>query len=187
MTSCYGWFENDGGVELEPAIQDVLHFVCRADHPLAQKEKIEWSDIASFDVVALAQGSGIRRLIDRQFPTGGVIAHFTYEVARTPLTLEILEQNDCVSVLPALALTYPDSAKKSHYRPIRARVTIRDIGFILPSSPLSATAQALKTTLKQFLKAQPEQRFSGVIFFSELRHSASAFSLDSQTGIHTGP
>lgn len=158
-------FEDDGGVEFEPAIQDVLHFVCRADHPLAQKEKIEWSDIASFDVVALAQGSGIRKLIDRQFPTGGVFAHSTYEVARIPSILEILEQSDCISVLPALALAYPDASRKFHHRPMRDPIIIRDIGFILPSKPLSATAQAFKITLKQSLEVQSEQRFSGVTFF----------------------
>ncbi|MBK3479229.1 LysR family transcriptional regulator [Pseudomonas sp. MF6751] len=158
-------FEEDGGVVFEPVIQDVLHFVCRADHPLAQKEKVEWSDIASFDVVALAQGSGIRRLIDRQFPIGGVFSHSTYEVSRIPSILEILEQSDCVSVLPALAFAYPGASEKFHHRPMCDPVIIRDIGFILPNTPLSATAQAFKVTLTQSLEAQSQLPFRGVTFW----------------------
>lgn len=160
-------FEDDGGVEYEPVLQDVLHFVCRVGHPLSQVEKITWTDLAAFDVVALAQGSGIRKLIDRQFPTGDVFANVTYEVAKIHSILEIVEQSDSVSVLPALAFAYPEASRKFHHRPMIDPVIKRDIGFIMPFKPLTATAQAFRQTLKQTLEMRATEPYAGVSFAEE--------------------
>jgi LysR family carnitine catabolism transcriptional activator len=157
-------FEPDGGVDFIPLLQDNLHFVCRAGHPLSARATISWPDLASFDVVALAQGSGIRSLIDRSLPGGDVFGRATYEVAKVHSILDIVEQSDCVSVLPALALAYPEAAKKFHHRPMRDPEIRRKVGFILPRRALSATAQAFCDTLTASLRQRAEDDYPGIHF-----------------------
>ncbi len=152
------------GVDFVPIMWDSLRFVCRSGHPLTRRKTIGWSDLAGFDVVALAQGSGIRTLIDRSLPRGDILRNATYEVAKIHSILQIIEQSNCVSVLPALALAYPEAARKFHHRPMIDPEIQRKIGFILPRKVLSATAAAFRDILVESLRRSAQERFPGVNF-----------------------
>jgi DNA-binding transcriptional LysR family regulator len=157
-------FEDDAGVDFVPVLRDSLRFICRADHPLATRPTIDWSDLAAFDVVALPQGSGLRRVIDRKLLNRNIFRNATFEVAKINSILDIVERSDCVSVLPALALAFPGAARTFHHRPMIAPEIQREIGFILPQKALSATATAFRNTLSASLRHCFDRPYPGVTF-----------------------
>ena len=166
-------FEDDGGVDFVPVLRDSLRFVCRAGHPLGARRSIGWSDLAAFDVVALPQGSGLRRVIDRKLLSRDIFRNATYEVAKINSILDIVERSDCVSVLPALALAFPGAARKFHHRPMAAPDIRREIGFILPQKVLSATAVAFRDMLSASLGRGLDRPYAGVEFDAQAASSGA--------------
>ena len=159
-------FEPDPGVVFTPLIEDDLRLVCRHDHPLSQRPHVAWADLAAFDLVAMAQGTGLRTLIDKQLPGLDLFRDATYEIARVPSILDVVEQSDCVSVVPALMLAALNIAARFHHRPLVDPCITRPIGLIEPrDTVLSATAEAFRATLLAEVsaieaKAYPFVRFS---------------------------
>ncbi len=138
-------FDLDDGVEFLPIFDDNLQFVCARGNPLAKQRSISWAKLNEYDVVGLAKGSSIRALIDRHLSHADRLHNVTYEVAKVSSILDIVERSDSVSVVPALALAYPEARRKFHFRPMSRPEIKREIGLILPrGAMLSASASAFR-------------------------------------------
>jgi DNA-binding transcriptional LysR family regulator len=136
-----------------PLIEDGIRMVCRHDHPLSTRSRVAWAELSAFDVVAMAQGTGLRRLIDRQLPGIDLFRNATYEIARVPSILDVVEQSDCVFVTPALMLAAPHIASRFHHRRLVDPSITRSIGLIVPrDAVLSATAEAFRQALIAHLR-----------------------------------
>ena len=166
-------FEPDTGVLFQPLIEDDMRLICRKDHPLSRRRRVAWADLADFDLVAMARGTGIRALIDRHLPGLDLFRDATYEVARVPSILEVVEQSDCVSVVPALMLANPDVAARFHHRPLVDPVITRPIGLITAvGTVLSATAQAFCDILLARLASIDAREFAFVRFTVPARETS---------------
>jgi LysR family carnitine catabolism transcriptional activator len=156
-------FEHDAEVRFIPLIEDLLRVVCRKDHPLCALPVVTWDDLERFDVIALAAGSGIRTLIDRLLPKSRLFRDATYEVARVPSVLEIVEGSHSVSVIPALALASKQANKKFHHRAIDGPEIKREMGLIVRrSQALPAAAQAFQDMLIAHLGSYHAEPYPGV-------------------------
>ncbi len=137
---------------------------------MSRRRHVAWADLAAFDLVAMAQGTGIRTLIDQQLPDLDLFRNATYEIARVPSILDVVEQSDCVSVIPALMLAAPDIARRFHHRPLTDPCITRPIGLIVPrDGVLSATAEAFARTLVSQLASVEAKKYPYVRFLSEPR------------------
>ncbi|HTH98881.1 MAG TPA: LysR family transcriptional regulator [Stellaceae bacterium] len=166
-------FEPDTGVLFRPLIEDDMRVICRRGHPLSRREHIAWEDLAEFDLVAMARGTGIRALIDRHLPGLDLFKDATYEVARVPSVLDVVEQSDCVSVIPALMLAAPDVDRRFHHRPLIDPVITRPIGLITAvDAVLSATAQAFSDVLIRRLRTVDAKKFPHIRFSASLAESS---------------
>jgi DNA-binding transcriptional LysR family regulator len=92
------------GLFCEPILTEPFCLVCPADHPLATREQVRWSDLAGFPLVLLDQASGSRRLIDEAFARQQVTPHVVQQLGHPTTVFRMVESGIGVAVLPALAL-----------------------------------------------------------------------------------
>ncbi|MHC9292291.1 LysR family transcriptional regulator [Mycobacterium sp. LTG2003] len=67
-------------LDMRLLFEEPMVFVCRGDHALARKKRVEFGDLAAEDLVGLPPEFGLRRLMDDAFRAAGVEAHTQYEV-----------------------------------------------------------------------------------------------------------
>ncbi|HEX2136508.1 MAG TPA: LysR family transcriptional regulator [Microvirga sp.] len=92
------------GLSFEELGSDPVHLVCRADHPLAASERVEWRELVPYPFVGLARTSSVRRLTDAAFTLSEVAVEPAYEVEQIPSAAALVESGLGVTALPALTL-----------------------------------------------------------------------------------
>ena len=73
-------------VEMQILVEEPMLFVCRPDHPLAERKHLAIPDLAGEDLLGFPPQFGLRRVIDHAFAEVGITARTPYEVA-TDLTV----------------------------------------------------------------------------------------------------
>jgi DNA-binding transcriptional LysR family regulator len=91
----------------EPLMTDSFCLVSRADHPLAAKTRVAWSDLEGQRLVMLDYASGSRPIIDAVMSEHGVSATVVQELGHSATVFGLVEAGVGVSVLPWLALPLP--------------------------------------------------------------------------------
>jgi DNA-binding transcriptional LysR family regulator len=68
-------------VEMQILAEEPMLFVCRPDHPLAERKHLAIPDLAGEDLLGFPPQFGLRRVIDHAFAQVGITARTPYEVA----------------------------------------------------------------------------------------------------------
>lgn len=132
----------DPDVDFRPLLEDRFRFVCNHRHPLAGREQIRWDELVPYDFVGMSHWSGVRRMADGVM-AGSTFRRAIYEVSRVPTVLNIVEEADVVSAIPALVLAHPTIAGRVYHCPLVDPVVPRTLGLVTSrSKPLSPTAEA---------------------------------------------
>jgi DNA-binding transcriptional LysR family regulator len=74
--------------------------VCMADHPLALRDKVTWSDLPPFPMVMIARDHTVRRLLDHTFGQLGQTATPAYEVYHATTAVSMVVAGLGIAVLP---------------------------------------------------------------------------------------
>jgi DNA-binding transcriptional LysR family regulator len=107
-------------VALRELMREPMLFVCEADHPLANRRKVELADLAGQDFIQFPPGWGIRQRLDKGFAAAGVQPVSAYEVADYAITAELIRHRLATTILPAsVASRFPDL----HTIPLRPTMT----------------------------------------------------------------
>jgi DNA-binding transcriptional LysR family regulator len=77
---------------------------CRRDHPLAQKRRTTWGELAAYDFIAISKASGNRLLIDQALAGVPLRPHSLYEADHVTTLLGLVEAGLGVAAVPALAM-----------------------------------------------------------------------------------
>ncbi|MFJ1253708.1 LysR substrate-binding domain-containing protein [Cupriavidus sp. CuC1] len=91
-------------LEFEPLLQERFVLACRPEHPLAQRRQVTWTELAEYECVALAPGSGNRMLIDQGLSAVAVRPAWTCEVRHVPALASLIEAGIGVGAVPAHAV-----------------------------------------------------------------------------------
>jgi DNA-binding transcriptional LysR family regulator len=67
-------------LEMRLLFEEPMVFVCRDDHSLAKRKRINITDLAAEELIGFPPEFGLRRLIDNAFDAAGVRAQTMYEV-----------------------------------------------------------------------------------------------------------
>ncbi|WP_047333556.1 LysR family transcriptional regulator [Mycobacterium sp. EPa45] len=67
-------------LDIRLLFEEPMVFVCRTDHELAGRSRLELSDVGAEDLVGFPPGFGLRRLMDGALHAAGVSARTQYEV-----------------------------------------------------------------------------------------------------------
>jgi len=135
-------FQDDREVEFQPLIRDRFRFVCHKDHPFADRKSVAWCDLDEISLVTVGKATGVRRIIDRALPQGTALDRARYEVSRVPSVLEILEQGEMSSVLPALTLAPLRARSPLRHLPLTDPVVEREVGLLLSRDRALSTLAA---------------------------------------------
>lgn len=97
-------------IDMQLLADEPMLFVCRPDHPLAQRDAVAITELADEDLIGFPPDYGLRRLIDDAFGAAGTSSRTPYEVALNYSVAAELVRNGLGSVfMPATdAARYPD-------------------------------------------------------------------------------
>jgi len=97
----------DENIQVRTLVDDKLFVVCAADHPLAGKRKVRWTDLASVPLVMVRPGYGVRRIIDQVAGKAGIELNIANEVNFLTSVLWMVSSGLGVSILPSALLVQP--------------------------------------------------------------------------------
>lgn len=93
-------------LQAEPFCADGFHLVCREDHPLAKRRRVQWADLRRWPFVHLARHSSVRQYLDAAFFPETM--QTLVEVEQLATVAGLVAAGLGVSVVPALTLFHFD-------------------------------------------------------------------------------
>ncbi|WP_444943766.1 LysR substrate-binding domain-containing protein [Microbulbifer sp. ZKSA006] len=136
-----------GGLEFVPLHRDRFIAVMPPRHPLADKAKVRWSDLADFPFIAMNRGSAVRRWTDEAFQQSGKAVHYTCEANQLSTIGQLVRTGMGISALPSLCEVQVQEYRLE-CRPLSAPVVSQEVGVLLKSrGALSAPATAFLSAL----------------------------------------
>lgn len=91
-------------IEFEPLLEDPFVVACTSGHPLARRRRVAWAELAGYELITLAQGSGNRFLIDQALAHVPEKPPWFCEVRHVPALVSLVEAGLGIGVVPKLAL-----------------------------------------------------------------------------------
>ncbi|MDF7667333.1 LysR family transcriptional regulator [Orbaceae bacterium ESL0727] len=82
---------------------DKFYLVCHREHPLANKDVVELSDLICYDMIGFTQGTSIRLHADRLVDLFKI--QYILEVSQLTTMMGLIATNYGISLVPALALS----------------------------------------------------------------------------------
>jgi DNA-binding transcriptional LysR family regulator len=134
----------------EPLLEEEFVFACRRDHPLAEREELQWSDLEGYPLITVSRSSGNRLLLDGALVKAGLNLAWSFEVNHLSTSLGLVEAGLGVSVLPRLAtpqLPHPILVTRKISNPTVSRTLgiLRRQGLTLPPATQQFVTQLLGT------------------------------------------
>ncbi|GGF70727.1 DNA-binding transcriptional regulator, LysR family [Mameliella alba] len=102
--------DHDPEIRSQPVSQDRLMLICRADHPLAARQAIGWTDLSDQKLIVLALDNPLRQIVERTMI--GVAPYFlpAYDVRFSTTAIGMVAAGLGVSVLPENSMELTSAA-----------------------------------------------------------------------------
>lgn len=134
-------------LEFEPLLEEPFVLACRPEHPLAQRRQATWTELAEYECVTLAPGSGNRMLIDQGLSAIAARPAWTCEVRHVPALVSLIEAGIGIGAVPAYAVPANHPAGLVSVPLVEPEI-VRTIGITkLRGRPLAPAAQAFHDLL----------------------------------------
>jgi DNA-binding transcriptional LysR family regulator len=91
-------------VTFEALVEDPFVLVCRRDHPLAAKKRVEWKDLHSHAFIRAGRKNGNRVLLDITLSREGAPPNWLYEVQHLTTSLALVEAGLGIAAIPRMAM-----------------------------------------------------------------------------------
>lgn len=139
--------------------QDRLMLACLADHRLAGRKEVRWSELAGEPMALLRHGSGLRTLVERGFAEAGEPLVPAFQVAHVSTAVGLVEAGLAVAILPSYALSRTRSPSVVAVQ-LTAPVMLRDIVALTDSQreltgPCEAFLAHFKTVVTELPSPSP--------------------------------
>lgn len=139
-------------VDVQTLMRDHLAFVCRPDHPLAARRRLQWSDLRGHPVVTVRPGYGIRPMIDGAAAQASVQLDVVNEVSFLSTALWMTDAGLGASIMPSAYVRYAGDAQLRVLK-LHGPVVSRDISLVTKRGrSLSPAGQALVDVLRAELR-----------------------------------
>ncbi|MDB5596483.1 MAG: DNA-binding transcriptional regulator, LysR family [Hyphomicrobiales bacterium] len=145
---------NRWGLATEPLLTDEYLLVCPADHVLAGRESVTWSDLEKFPLIRCTERTANRIIVDEALGVRAERMNWTYEVQHTMTAFMLVQGGIGLAIAPRLAIVNLQSTGLTAIPLARPRLT-RTVGLLSrKSDPPSALAQSFQRILRsKFPKA----------------------------------
>lgn len=94
----------NSSIEFTPLVNEPFVLACRRDHPLANKQLVEWQELLNYKLIGVRSSSGNRLLIEQHLADKPWKLNWFYEVRHLSTSLGLVEAGLGVSALPGLAM-----------------------------------------------------------------------------------
>lgn len=144
-------------IKAQLLLRDQLMVVCSRNSPLAQQESVRWRELSGQPIVAMAQGTTIRMLIQGAALAKGIALNIVVEPHLMPTAIACVEAGLGTAILPSSGVPSMLPASLVSLELIDP-VVRRDLSLVtLAQAPLSPSAKALYDVLMRNLRT-PSQR-----------------------------
>ena len=134
---------NRWDLEVRPLMKEPYVLVCAADHPLAARPRVGWSDFEGRPLVRISSQTANRAILDEALGSRREAMLWRYEVAHLATALRLVRQRIALAVVPRLAVE-DDATSDLVAVPIHGPGVTRTIGIVTKRGlPLSAPGKAL--------------------------------------------
>jgi DNA-binding transcriptional LysR family regulator len=141
--------EQNPALNFEPLYVDKFHVLCKADHPLASRKAVNWTDLADYPIIEMRPNTGASRDIARALV--GWDLHLTHrcEVYHSAVQLSLVARGLGIAAAPGLTLLKrPDLGLVA--RPLENPVIETKLGIItLRGRALSPAAVSFAGFIRQ--------------------------------------
>ena len=138
---------DDPDVAFEPLVEEPFMLACRNDHPLAERDVVQWEDLAEHRFITVGRASGNRLILDLGLAKTGFRPRWFYEVQHLSTSLGLVEAGLGVAALPKMSLpSGPHPLIAS--RPLIDPVVMRTVGLVRrPGARLSPASERVHEML----------------------------------------
>jgi len=138
---------SDPEVKFTPLLEDHFVLACNRNHPLAQVDKVQWTDLEGYPLIGVSRHSGNRMIIDGALASLDLELDWFYEVHHLSTSLGLVEAGVAMSILPRLAAPNFDHPLVVT-KPLGNPTITRAIGIVeRRNGHLSPSAQRLRDML----------------------------------------
>lgn len=95
-------------IEFKPLLEERFVLACRRDHPLAQKRRVTWAELAQYDGICVGKASGNRLLLDQALANVPGRPQWLYETQHVTTMIGLVEAGLGVAVAPSIAMPGAD-------------------------------------------------------------------------------
>jgi DNA-binding transcriptional LysR family regulator len=130
-------------------LTDQFVLICRDDHPLANKKRVAWRELASYPLIFAGQANANRGVLDQALGSSKVKLQLFYEVQRSSTALGLVAEGVAGAIVPRLAIqkgAYPRLRAINLVDPIVSRSLVL---LTRNAAHLSPAAQALYELIKR--------------------------------------
>jgi DNA-binding transcriptional LysR family regulator len=147
-------------IEFKALLEERFVAACRRDHPLANKRRVTWAELADHDFITVGKTSGNRLLIDQALAGAARRPSSLYEADHVTTLLGLVEAGLGVAAVPSLAMPARDHPLLASV-PLCEPVVTRRVGLIRRKGrTLSPTAQQLYA---YFAEMKRSRKGAGII------------------------
>lgn len=144
------------GLRFHKIASDELSLVCETNHPLAQSDTVAWNDIKDHSVIAMADATSVRSLIEQASSVYGFTLNYVIEVKNMATAIGFAKEGVGAAIIPTAASSaFVDEGLKS-VRLVQPTLT-RDIGLIQKADRLlSPAASELASRFVSLISKSPQ-------------------------------
>lgn len=140
-------------LEVKPLMKEPFVLLCPKAHPIARKGQVDWSDLAGVPLVRTSRQAGNRLLIDDALGPRRDQLDWRWEVLHIATAVSMVNAGVGLTVIPRLAIDGIDMRELAAL-PLHNPGVTRTVGILTARDrPLSATAQAFRSTVERVVKA----------------------------------
>lgn len=140
-------------IKAQLLLRDQLMVVCSRNSPLARQESVRWRDLSGHPIIAMAQGTTIRMLIQGAALAKGIALNIVLEPHLMPTAIGCAESGLGTAILPSSGVPNMLPASLVSLELVDP-VVRRDLSLVtLAQAPLSPSAKALYDVLVRNLRA----------------------------------
>jgi len=130
-------------LEFQPLLNEPFVVACRQEHPLANKKKVTWSDLAAYEHMSVTKDSGNRFLLDLALSNNPKRPRWYCEAQHVSTLVSLVEAGMGIAAVPRLSMP-PDGHPVLVSVPLVDPVITRTVGLVRRRGrPLSPAAQQL--------------------------------------------
>ncbi|HRO09950.1 LysR family transcriptional regulator [Amaricoccus sp.] len=121
-----------GQVTAVPLYRETYRWVCREDHPLADRAEIAWEDLAGLPLCLLTPDMQNRRIVNQNLYEAGIAADAAIQSNSTVVIMAHVEAGDWGTILPRQLAEFLAVGRPLRVIPMRAIRPPHSVGLIAP-------------------------------------------------------